>query len=181
MWPFRYNIVMKVEIQRTPAQHEIRIFRGDGVTLELRPVGRKFSPPHDVIHFVVEQTLGLQRGVWRTVADGAKFPNTVVIKGRQPPHAEARSKSLIKSNQWYLNEAEVFVGVFQDVLLKNPKAYREIIRRRVKERGREIEPDEIERVWSSLIALRKRWDNLAIGDSIVLEWPDHCKSRSKRP
>ena len=171
---------MKVEIQRTSAQHDIKVFRDDGVTLELRPPDQKFSPPHDVIHFVVEQTLGLQRGFWGTVADGAKVSSMTVIKGRQRPHADARSKSLIKSNQAYLNEAEVFVGVFQDVLLRNPKAYREIVGRRLKDRGKEIDSDEIERVWSALVTLRKRWEDMAIGDSIVLEWPDNRKSSFKR-
>ncbi len=87
---------------------------------------------------------------------------------------------MIKSNQPYLNEAEVFVGVFQDVLLRNPKAYREIVGRRLKERGKEIDSDEIERVWSALVTLRKRWEDMAIGDSIVLEWPDYRKSSFKR-
>ncbi len=171
---------MKVEIHRTSARHEITIVRDDGVTLQLRPPDRKFSPPHDVIHFVVEETLVLQKGFWGTVANGAKFPSMTVIKGRQRPHADTRSKSLIKSNQPYLNEAEVLVGVFQDVLLKNPKVYREIIGSRIKACGREIEPDEIEAVWSALVTLRKRWEGLAVGDSIVLEWPDHRKSRFNR-
>ncbi len=171
---------MKIVIQRTTTQHNIKVFRDDGVTLELRPPDRKFSPPHDVIHFVVEQTLGLQRGFWGTVAGGAKLSSMTVIKGRQRPHADARSKSLINSNRSYLTEAEVFVGVFQDVLLRNPKAYREIVGRRLEERGREIEPDEIERVWSALVTLRKRWEDMAIGDSIVLEWPDNRKSSFKR-
>ena len=172
---------MKIQIDRTSAQHAIKVFRDDGVTLELRSPDRKFSPPHDVVHFVVEKKLGLQRGFWGTVAEGAKLPSMTVIKGRQRPHADARSKSLIKANRLYLNEAEVFVGVFQDVLLRNPKAYREVVACRLRERGRAIETDEIEGAWSSLIALRKRWENLAIGDSIVLEWQDHCKSRPKRP
>lgn len=171
---------MKVEVQKTHAWHVSKIFRDDGVTLALRSPDRKFSPPHDVIHFVVEQTLGLHRGFWGTVAAGGRFRSMKVIGGRQAPHADARSKTLIKSNQPFLDEAEVFVGVFQDVLLKNPKAYSKAIGIRVKERGRVIEPNVTESVWSSLMTLRKHWEALPKGQSLVLDWQTFRRSRPKR-
>ena len=164
---------MKVEVQKTHAWHVSRIFRDDGVALMLRSPDRKFSPPHDVIHFAVEQALELHRGFWGTVAAGGKFRSMKVIDGRQAPHADARSRTLINANQPYLHEAELFVGVFQDVLLRPPKSYGKAIGIRVKEQGREIEPDDTESVWSSLVTLRKRWEALTIGQSLVLEWPTY--------
>lgn len=166
----RYYPVMKLDVRKTARQYEITVLRDDGVSLALRPPDRKFSPPHDVVHFVVEQTLGLDEGFWGTVAKGAKFPSMTVIEGRQAPHAEARSKSLIKQNHRSLNEAEVYVGVFQDALLRKPRDHGKVIQRRLEERGRELEPDEIEHVWSSLVTLQKRWVNLPVGGSVVLDW-----------
>lgn len=171
---------MRVDVKRTTADPEITIFRDDGVTLSLRPVGRKYSPPHDVAHFIVEKALGLQKGFWGTVADGAIFPNMTVIEGRQPPHARTRSKELIKANGSYLNQAEVFVGVFQRALLANAKDYRKIIGSRVEENRRQLEPDEIDRLWSSFIAFRKHWDKLPIGQRVSLDWPVDRKAKRKR-
>ncbi len=173
-------VAMKVQIEKTDTKPIIRIHRDDSVSLRMRPPDRKFSPPHDLVHFVVEQSLGLMKGFWGTVALGALFPSMTVIEGRQPPHANTRSKALMKNNRASLSEAEVFVGAFQHVLLENPKSYREKISRRLANTGRPVEIDDIERTWTALISLRDRWNALATGGRIVLEWQDYDKSRSKR-
>ena len=170
---------MNVVVLKTSGDPAITIVRDDGVTLSLRSVGRKFSPPHDVAHFVVEQGLGLQHGFWGSVAEGAKFKNMRVLSGRQRPHADTRSKDLIKANEPYLNEAEVFVGVFQRDLLDQTKAYRKFVGRRRKKDGTEIDSDILERVWSALVDIRKQWESLPNGESITLEWHERGR-RSKR-
>ncbi len=108
---------MQVEIRKTERWHEIDVRRADGVSLALRSPDRKFSPPHDLVHLVVERALGLDGGFWDCVARGAKFRGMRVKAGRQRPQAEARSKALIKESQARLKETEVFVGLFQEALL----------------------------------------------------------------
>ena len=171
---------MKVMVLKTPGDPEITILRDDGVTLSLRSVGRKFSPPHDVAHFVVEQGLGLGRGFWGSVAEGAKFKNMRVLSGRQRPHADQRSKDLIKANEPCLNQAETFVGIFQRDLFHKTQAYRNFAGRRRKEGGPEIDSDTLERTWSTIVDMRKQWENLPIGESITLEWPKRGRRTSKR-
>jgi len=166
---------MRIEIQKSVSRHVIQVFRDDGVTLEVRAPDRKFILPHDIVHFVVEKTLGLQRGFWGSVAHGAKLASMTVIEGRQRPHADARSQALIKSNQPYLAEAEVYVGVFQQTLETNTRVYNKVIEKELNERGREIKSADIEYVWSALMAARKKWESLTVGDSLILEWSKHRK------
>ncbi len=178
---------MEIAVQKTDRWHCITIVRDDGVTLDLRAVGRKYAPPHDLAHYVVEGTLGLRQGFWGTVADGAKFPGMTVLDGRQRPHADARSKSLMKANQRCLSEAEVMVSIFVDLLEERPNAKPAVLGPRLAERwtpaGTEagvIGPDRIERVWTALCAMRKRWQALAVGDRIVVEWPMRQQAKAKR-
>ncbi|MCG8544873.1 MAG: hypothetical protein MJE12_11765 [Alphaproteobacteria bacterium] len=171
---------MKVTVLKTAADPELKISRDDGVMLSLRSVGRKFSPPHDIAHFVIECELGLQRGFWGSVADGAKFKNMRVLSGRQRPHAGAQSKDLIKKNEPYLNEAEVFVGVYQRALFHKTTAYRRFAGCRRKAGGQKIDSNDVEHIWSALVDMRKQWEKLPVGDSITLEWPMRAGRRTER-
>ena len=178
---------MDIAVQKTDGWHRIMITRDDGVTLDLRAVGRKFSPPHDLAHYVVEGMLGLRRGFWGTIADGAKFPGMTVLDGRQRPHANARSKSLMKANQRCLTEAEVLVSIFAGLLQERPNAKPAVLGQRLAAcwtpAGTEagvIGPERIERVWTALGAMRRRWQALAVGDRIVVEWPMRRQARAER-
>lgn len=167
---------MQVEIRKTSRWHEIAVQRADGVALALRSPDRKFSPPHDLVHLVVERALGLDGGFWGCVAKGAKFPGMEVTAGRQRPQAEARSQTLIKENQAKLNETEVFVGVFQEALLEDgseatPRRY-ERLRRALAARGRKLTNEAVATIWDDLIEMRRRWEALNEGESLRVDWPE---------
>jgi hypothetical protein len=76
---------MYLNVQKTADRPNIIAVRDDGVSVRVRTPDRKFSPPHDLIHFVVEKGMRLQWGFWGSVADGAKFASVEVIDGRQKP------------------------------------------------------------------------------------------------
>src|SRR5216684_8119300 len=88
--------------------------RHDCVLLEVANSDRTFSMPHDLVHYVVERELGLQRGFWGAVAAGALFASVKVISGRQPPHAAQRSQAILREVQQHGPEVEV-IG---DVMLR---------------------------------------------------------------
>ena len=167
---------MQVEIRKTSRWHEIAVQRADGVALALRSPDRKFSPPHDLVHLVVERALGLDGGFWGCVAKGAKFPGMEVTAGRQKPQAEARSQTLIKENKTKLNETEVFVGVFQEALLEDggeAMARRnERLRLALAARGRKLTPEAVATIWDDLFDMRRRWEALAEGESLTVDWPE---------
>ena len=160
---------MQVAFRKSPPAHAITIRRGDGVTLLLRSPTRKFPLPHDLVHFIVERTLGLKDGFWGTVAAGGKFPSMTVVGGRQPPHADERSRALMKANRHPLNEAEVVVGMFQRAMLEPEHVGRKTIHR-LATRGRPVARDAIDRTWSALGTLGRQWRDLPVGGEIVLDW-----------
>jgi hypothetical protein len=59
---------MLVDVEKTTKGPIIIVVRDDGVRLRVRAPDRKFSPPHDLIHFVVEKGMRLQRGFWESIA-----------------------------------------------------------------------------------------------------------------
>src|SRR5882757_6287432 len=68
---------MKMAVRRLDrdGRYVTSIARDDGVTFSMQGVGHNFAIPHDVAHYVVEKALGLDRGFWGSVADGAVFPS----------------------------------------------------------------------------------------------------------
>lgn len=160
---------MFIDAGKTSQGPLISVVRDDGVKLSLRAPDRKFTPPHDLIHFVVEKGMHLQRGFWGSIAAGAMFSSVEVVEGRQKPKAKERSAEIIKANGQHLSEAEAIVGAFQTVLhLKWPDEA--ALRRRLKEGGRRLEHALVHSTWTRLISFRDEWTELAIGKSIHLEW-----------
>src|SRR5579862_2182697 len=80
--------------------------RNDGVVLRVPSFDRLSRLPHDIAHCIVEQGLGVRRGFWGCVADGALFPGIEVVSGRQVPHAAERSRALIREAGQHGTEAE---------------------------------------------------------------------------
>src|SRR5262249_56302162 len=106
-------------MQLTFTRHDERryatvVVRDDGVTLFVPSFDQPTWLPHDLAHYVVERALGLTHGFWGSVAAGAVFSGMRVLKGRQPPHAAARSHEILHelaaSQQG--TEAEVLVDFF---------------------------------------------------------------------
>ena len=67
------------------------LHRADGVDIELdggsynKIGGAAGEVPHDIAHLVVEEELGLERGVWGVLAAGGLFRGASVVAGRQRP------------------------------------------------------------------------------------------------
>jgi hypothetical protein len=170
---------MRVTVEKTTERPIILAVRDDGVSLRVRAPDRKFSPPHDLIHFVVEKGMRLQRGFWGSVADGAKFASVEVIEGRQKPRANERSVQIIKANEAHLSEAEMIVGAFQKVLHEDMRPHQEALWRLFQTSGRKVETDLLRPTWDGLVLFRDQWETLPVGHAIQLEWRSTGASRSK--
>lgn len=166
---------MRVTVKKTTERPVIIVARDDGVSLRVRTPDRKFSPPHDLIHFVVENGMRLQRGFWGSVAKGAKFASVEVIDGRQKPRANEKSAEVIKANEAYLSEAEMIVGAFQRVLHEDMRPPQEVLRRLLQASGRKVETDLLPPTWDRLVSFRDQWESLPVGQAIQLEWRSTTK------
>ena len=175
---------MKITLRRIgERQHVTTALRDDGVTVRVPSYGPSSPMPHDLAHIVVETQLGLEDAFWGTVAAGALLPGMSVIDGRQPPHAAARSKSLAKANRRAMIAAEVLVDVLVHGLRIRPADRPAFVQAELEERSSSntrIGDDELRRVNSALTELRTRWQGLAVGDELSLDWPGQRGSQTGR-
>ena len=105
---------MRVEFSRRRDGGSLAtIERGDGVRLLLRSYDRTGEVPHDAVHLVAEQELGLTQGLWGSLAAGAVFDSVEVVDGRQRHDWRRRSDEVRRQNADQLALAETVVGVLQ--------------------------------------------------------------------
>jgi hypothetical protein len=98
--------------------------------------------PHDLVQLVVEATLGIDRGFWGSVALGATFRST----GRKRTKP---GRDVIRENRQELDEAEQLAGLHV-------------------ERWRTGAATPCA---EALDAVARRWEALADGEGLVVEWP----------
>ncbi|MGH9277629.1 MAG: hypothetical protein ACRD12_05925 [Acidimicrobiales bacterium] len=106
--------------------------------------------PHDLVQFVVEATLGLDRGFWGSVADGATFRRT----GRKRTRP---GRAVIARNRHELDAAEHIVN----------------------EHYRRWMCGEPTPAAPALAAMRARWDALGDGGQLTVEWPRFAARRGR--
>lgn len=89
------------------------LHRRDGLVVELdgggynKVGGAARELPHDLSHFVVEDGLGLEAGLWDVLAAGGMFGHAKVIEGRRPPHAAKRAQAVVDAAGDRLSQAEM--------------------------------------------------------------------------
>jgi hypothetical protein len=170
---------MKLTVTRLgDGNYETLIKRDDGVTFRLAGVGRKFALPHDLAHFVVEQSLRLDRGFWGSVADGAVFGLMTHVEGRRKPRAAERSKIVMKANAPNLSEVEVMVGIFSDAFEQDHGNKAVAIHARILryqaaqgQRTRTFNHALIEKAVSTWQTMMSQWNELPVGGKLELVWP----------
>jgi hypothetical protein len=151
--------------------------RDDGVKLRIPSYDRLASPPHDLAHYVVEKSLGLRRGFWGSVADGALFPGMEALSGRLPARGAERSKTLLREAGRQGVEAEVFVSLMLELMdedfVKRGNAVRAALAgvwKPAKPSRGPVTFEEARRVCQELREIRERWRSLAMGESLTVIW-----------
>lgn len=119
---------MHIEFERRKGGGSLAtIDRPDGVRLLLTSYDRANAVPHDLAHFVTERDLGLQRGLWGSIAAGALFDSLQIISGKRRHNDAARSQAIRRDNADELALVEVLVGaVLRGLQLGDTVAVREI-------------------------------------------------------
>lgn len=79
---------MEVTITKGLDDDHISVRRADGSAADSR-FPKKGPVPHDAIHYIVEQALGLARGFWGTIAEGL-HPDEVQDRAKAGGHASAK-------------------------------------------------------------------------------------------
>ena len=111
---------LAVEVHKGPTRrYRSVLHRADGVEVELdggayNRLGER-ELPHDIAHLIVEDELGLDRGVWGVLAAGGLFRGASVRAGRQKPHAARRGREVVAAAVEQLNQAEMLTRAVCDL------------------------------------------------------------------
>jgi hypothetical protein len=152
---------------------ETLVERDDGVVFAMRGAGGGSDLPHDLVHALVENELGIPDGIWGCVADGVVWNSMRRVSGRQPPHAAERSARLKRQRAAAIGRAE---------------AVADLVARRA--RGAEVLPGEVAsaglllaRFDEAAAALRcagRRWVGLRPGATWTVTWADAPSGARRR-
>jgi hypothetical protein len=168
---------MQIVVTRVDAHRYLTIVKRNSVLLGVPGYGFMRALPHDLAHFVVEGSLGLDRGFWGSVADGAEFSGMERIEERRKPHATQKTKTTGKENADYLSEAERLVACFEKIVDGNldriPRLAEAELREAlatVRHRTQAIVASDIAKVCGAWREMQARWNELPVGESIRIDW-----------
>ncbi len=168
---------MRISFIRVPRGECIaRMFRRDGVVVELPSYTRKWRLPHDIAHFVTERELHLATGIFGSLAAGATFSNVRLVSGQPRPDAAARSKRILAANRLSLTVSDVLSGVLHETIESDrpePPYPRAIEAWSVLEQRRfPWTVDDIDRATATLRSFDERWAEVGEGQELEEFWPD---------
>lgn len=113
--------------------------------------------PHDLVHFVVEDELGIEFGFWGLLAAGAKLQAVQAYGARDPRRIPREDDPLVRAHIDELLAAERFVAAFSGLPGAEP--------------DHELDPETVARIGARIDELNRRWQNTAAGEVFRLDWP----------
>ncbi len=105
---------MRVTIVKGIGDDRIDIARPDGTAAHTR-FPKKGPVPHDAVHYIVEEALGLKRGFWGMIAGGL-HPEDVQEIAKAAGHASAKRADIPDASIVELLQAERLVECFEAAL-----------------------------------------------------------------
>lgn len=171
---------MRVTFFRAP-DHEradVLIERDDRVVYRMGAGPVTAETPHDLVHYTVEDTLGIADGIWGAIAGGVVFRSMRHASGRRPPHADERSREMIRLHRDLLMRAELIGGLCERAAAV-PEA--ELNRFMSREPLMPITPEQLAAAAAALRRTARRWAQLRVGDRLQLEWPGHRRMTGGLP
>jgi hypothetical protein len=112
--------------------------------------------PHDLVHYVVEEELGLAYGFWGLVAAGAKLQSVQAYGARDRRRIPPQDDPLVAAHVDELLAAEGFVAAFSAFPGTGPEP--------------ELDPTCVERIRVRITELNKRWQAAGPEEVFRLHW-----------
>jgi hypothetical protein len=153
------------------------LHRRDGLVVELdgggynKVGGVARELPHDLAHFVVEDSLGLEAGLWGVLTAGGMFGHAKVIAGRRAPHAAKRAQAVVDAAGDRLSQAEMLTRSVCDLALEGADRDVRRLKAAAGERWwRDTSADQLERACRALREMSVRWRDLRPGEALAVVW-----------
>jgi hypothetical protein len=164
--------------KRDQRDYDIFVRRDDGVLLQLTSFDRPLRMPHDIAHFVVENELQLEYGLWGLLAAGVMFSNVRVVSGRPRRYSAERFRSMLKKVKQQPVEAEVLVSVMLKIAQEQSdnewraaKAQLDAVwKPRQSQLQRPINHADVRRVCTELRKVEEQWRALPVGQNLTVTW-----------
>jgi hypothetical protein len=185
---------MQVEFHKTGERRYAVIIRRDGLAdLKMDPApGFDALMPHDMLHFLVEQELGLRRGIFGQLAHGTTA-GTFRLAPSEAPNARAdarlrrktarQGKKTAKDNtDEYLRSERATYFCLYDWFAHSTDETRcarasemkitfDSIRAQMTEDERQkFTKEKLARIRTRMDELSRQWSALKVGESMKLEW-----------
>jgi hypothetical protein len=168
---------MRVTFPRLPDHQRAYalVERDDGVVYRL--YGGTAGPrlPHDIMHFVVERELRIRDGIWGGIAAGVVFDSMRHVSGRRPPHADERSRQLLRGFLDHGLRAELLTDLVSSAAALDTLTADRI--RRLADAKLSVLPEtDVDPVIVAVAARAlqveaARWARLRVGEELCYEWP----------
>lgn len=165
---------MKVVFERLPDHQRggVLIERDDGVVYRLDGGPVTAAPPHDLVHFTVEDAMEVADGIWGAIAGGVVFKSMTHVSGRRPPHAADRSAALIRAHRSDLQRAELLGGLVEAAAAAPGADVARLTAQWFGSRPEDApDPARVTAAVAALHRVEERWRALAVGDTLTLTWP----------
>lgn len=174
---------MRVVFPRLPdhSRGYALIERDDRVTYRISGGPVSAALPHDLVHLLAEDALGIADGIWGAIAGGVVFKSMTHVSGRRPPHAAQRSAAIKREYGPALHRAEL-LGGFVELVANDDGADAEGVRLLARqwfttEPDFTVDPATVLRAAGALRQAARRWRALRVGEEYVCEWPAHRRVR----
>jgi hypothetical protein len=163
---------MRIELVRAGDRYFTEVERDDGAVIRLRGAGAR-SLPHDLVHYVVESELRVDRGFWGKVARGENVGKVEFV--RRP---NRRRRPLRHAPRGRGGDIEAIVGLVHRIYgtrpERTPTAVREYLDTSLTPAVRAragLDATAVLRMCRRLDDLGRIWAELGNGGRLVLDWP----------
>ncbi len=162
-----------------PERHYALVARDDGVVYRLGGGPATRGIPHDLVHYTVEDSLGLSDGIWGAIAGGVVFRSMTHVSGRRPPHAADRSVAMIREHRDSLQRAEMLGGLVEHLAGHGDADLHKVMRQALATLENRpdvvLEPAAVRRAVYDLRAAAERWRSVPVGGQLTCHWPAYRK------
>jgi len=159
-----------------PERHYALVARDDGVVYRLGGGPATPGIPHDLVHYTVEDALGLSDGIWGAIAGGVVFRSMTHVSGRRPPHAADRSAEMIRVHRDSLQRAEMVGGLVEHLAEHGDADLQKVLRMALSTRpDLPLDAAAVRRAVYAVREAAERWRTVPVGGQLTCHWPAYRK------
>ena len=164
---------MRVEFRRTgQRRYALTIHRAEREPLEFGGPGWDDHMPHDLLHLIVEQELGLRRGIFGFMASGGhagdrRRDKKMLRRGARDEGPTSERATFVCWYEWLRRSSD---AARRERAREMADGAKHVLAIMPADERRAFSEEFLARVCRRMDELSARWTALAVGDSFSVEW-----------